>query len=414
MYIFIIILLVSILIVTMLLLPFFFSSKSNHCLVPEPSDSEELVLSVCSEDIRWVDKFALLYDKITVFNQCNQSLYFNSKNVIVLNYQSSRDHAFLSYIVDRYDDLPKFIEFTDGNRQPRRKYMESIQADQFSTTANQLRKTSKREYLQLMKNRFSTDVPWLKILTRVHPLVVVAIFKNEAHIMKEWLQHYTRQGVTHFYLINNGSTDNWELETMGFPVTVHTDTVKHKQISHYNSYFLHKIKKEAEWLFVVDLDEFMYARLGFRDIPEYLQSVSEDVGQISVQWLMFGSCGHVKQPESVINGFVKRLDYDKPIEKDFLNSKSICRTRDIKIFDIHNSVQFRKELSIQMNSEDCVKKSPLHLNHYAIQSLEFFTNVKMTRGDVQSKKYVTVRNLEYFNKYDCNEIEDTELAKLAQ
>ena len=38
-------------------------------------------------------------------------------------------------------------------------------------------------------------------------LSIVAVFKNEAMGMEEWLNHYIMQGVEHFYLIDNGSTD---------------------------------------------------------------------------------------------------------------------------------------------------------------------------------------------------------------
>ena len=36
-----------------------------------------------------------------------------------------------------------------------------------------------------------------------------AIFKNEAHIMKEWIEHYLYHGIEHIYLINDFSTDNF-------------------------------------------------------------------------------------------------------------------------------------------------------------------------------------------------------------
>lgn len=36
-----------------------------------------------------------------------------------------------------------------------------------------------------------------------------AIFKNESHILKEWIEHYFYHGVEHIYLINDNSTDNF-------------------------------------------------------------------------------------------------------------------------------------------------------------------------------------------------------------
>jgi hypothetical protein len=38
-----------------------------------------------------------------------------------------------------------------------------------------------------------------------YKLAVGSIFKNEAHIFREWLEHYINQGVEKFYLIDNGS-----------------------------------------------------------------------------------------------------------------------------------------------------------------------------------------------------------------
>lgn len=40
-------------------------------------------------------------------------------------------------------------------------------------------------------------------------LVVAAMFKNEADILSEWMEHHMWQGVEHFYLITNNSTDRW-------------------------------------------------------------------------------------------------------------------------------------------------------------------------------------------------------------
>ena len=40
-------------------------------------------------------------------------------------------------------------------------------------------------------------------------LCLVAIFKNESHILQEFINHYIKQGVDRFLFIDNGSTDNY-------------------------------------------------------------------------------------------------------------------------------------------------------------------------------------------------------------
>jgi hypothetical protein len=35
------------------------------------------------------------------------------------------------------------------------------------------------------------------------------MFKNEAAIMREWIEHYLSEGVDHFYFLDDGSSDNF-------------------------------------------------------------------------------------------------------------------------------------------------------------------------------------------------------------
>lgn len=40
-------------------------------------------------------------------------------------------------------------------------------------------------------------------------LSIGAIFKNEANIFQEWIDHHLYHGVEHFYLLNDHSTDEY-------------------------------------------------------------------------------------------------------------------------------------------------------------------------------------------------------------
>jgi hypothetical protein len=61
-------------------------------------------------------------------------------------------------------------------------------------------------------------------------------------------------------------------------------------------------------------------------------------------------------------------------------------------------------------SERRLADSKIHLNHYAIQSVERFQRIKMQRGDVNSKDFEEARTMNYFSSYDHNEYLDDELA----
>ena len=50
-------------------------------------------------------------------------------------------------------------------------------------------------------------------------------------------------------------------------------------------------------------------------------------------------------------------------------------------------------------SAETFDNQKIRLNHYLIQSFEYFTNVKMTRGDVSVLQNETIRDLNYFENY---------------
>ena len=106
-------------------------------------------------------------------------------------------------------------------------------------------------------------------------LSVCAVFKNEAHVLREWIEHYIAEGVEHFYLINNNSNDNYMNILNRYikrgMITLkdssvewkYADSNAHKHIFNDNVY---KHRFETKWMIMVDLDEFMYGRKG-RNMP---------------------------------------------------------------------------------------------------------------------------------------------------
>ena len=54
-----------------------------------------------------------------------------------------------------------------------------------------------------------------------------AIFKNESHILKEWIDHYFFHGVDHIYLINDNSNDNY--------LTILEQYIKDNKVTLYNT-----------------------------------------------------------------------------------------------------------------------------------------------------------------------------------
>jgi len=277
-------------------------------------------------------------------------------------------------------------------------------------------------------------------------LCLVAIFKNESHILKEWIEHYLNQGVDKIFLIDNGSTDNYYSILQPYistgKVDLVKDTKKHAQRELYNKHFLHKCKA-YDWVIVCDLDEFIYGRKYCNSIKDFLSKIHPSFSQVFIPWKMFGSNGYdtmeQEQPSSVLSTFTKRINnndirhnrfrsftYKGPIK--YIFSKCIVRTKYLLKIGVHHSetsnnrnmtsyvlqnnhINTNKDF-VEIN-EDIIENSALHLNHYAIQSLNWFMKVKATRGDNCSVSNDNVRNIEYFNEYNFNDMDDSELSNIS-
>lgn len=267
---------------------------------------------------------------------------------------------------------------------------------------------------------------------------IVAIFKNESEIIKEWIEHYLNEGCSKFFLIDNGSTDNYLPIIEKYKDKIHlvVDVKKHAQAELYNKYFLSEIKK-YEWTVICDLDEFIYSRNKFKTIKHFLSSVENTVSQIAINWKIFGSNGFntidKKEPKSVINSFTKRIDYSKNTGFQGVNEiigdikmnfcKCIVRNNRVLRLNIHYS-NVKPDFTIDSNFK-IIKKLPfipcnekilasqnLHLNHYAIRSIDWFTRVKMTRGSAASQRGSNIKSkISYFYSFDkvSNDIYDLEL-----
>ena len=134
------------------------------------------------------------------------------------------------------------------------------------------------------------------------------MFKNESHIIKEWTEHYIKEGVDHFYLIDNGSTDSYlkEIENNFSNISIIHDSGSGIQTRIYSDWLKSSLIR-SKWVLIVDMDEFVYAKNGFNTIKDFLKQKCESYNQIVVPMAIFTSNNHIQQPPSVIQGFTERL-----------------------------------------------------------------------------------------------------------
>lgn len=257
----------------------------------------------------------------------------------------------------------------------------------------------------------------------IYKLSVMAMFKNESWIIKEWIEHYLTEGVEHFYLIDNGSTDDYEnkiTEYMKY-ITLTKDSTRlpyGTQSYLCNKIYLDVIKNETEWIIICDIDEYIYARNGYEKITYLLDTMSSNIETIWIPWKVFGSNGNIQQPSSVISGFTKRSNQPD----SFLgHGKSIVRAKNLVNFgccghyvEVENNSTIHTPNKdnyylFDFNENSCSKFN-LSLNHYMLLSEEYYTNIKCNRGGGESgmvKKY----SLDFFRESDINNnvVHDDEL-----
>jgi hypothetical protein len=258
----------------------------------------------------------------------------------------------------------------------------------------------------------------------MYQISVLAMFKNESMIIKNWIEHYLREGVEHFYLIDNGSTDDYyeKIKVYDKYITLTKDRtrlIKGTQTFLFNKIYLEIIKKETNWIIICDIDEYIYARNGYNQIMDVLNDYPDNVEKIWLPWKNFGSNGNKKQPNNIIKSFTKR---NKECKKNDGFGKIICRTANLaRIMTCGHIVRLNQNNimytancenldDFNLNEENC-NKLHLHLNHYMLMSEEYYIKVKSVRGGGESGltgKY-DMNSFHNFNKFH-NEITDNELA----
>ena len=222
----------------------------------------------------------------------------------------------------------------------------------------------------------------------IYNISVLAILKNETMNLKVWLDHYIWQGVDHFYLIDNNSTDNplSIINDYKSVVTYEKLDEPHSQLPYYKYMFKkYKINKNTKWLIVADLDEFWFSPFNNENLKTKLNKCHKYV--IYSNWLMFGSNGYINHPPDIRTALIKR-------EPDLhILTKWIIRAKKFKSH--HLNIHSIKTSKIAKNKR-IYDNVNFHLNHYPIQSKEFFNKVKKTRGDAVHKGTDNIRDDNYF------------------
>lgn len=249
-------------------------------------------------------------------------------------------------------------------------------------------------------------------------LALVLIAKDEAQYLEEWINFHVKQGVSHFFIYDNDSSDNTCEVLRPFIesglVTYEKLTGKCRQYDAYNI-AVNNYGRKYKYMAMIDADEFLFVLEGtlYGFIDEFMNAHPE-AGGLGVNWLVFGSSGHEKKTEGgVLKNFVMCAEKN---DTGNLHIKTICDPLKVLAWINPHYPLYRKgfknlDASGGIITGAFTQKAHLdiiRINHYYTKSKEEFIE-KIKRG--VADKNINIRNMNYFYDSDKNDLRDTEILK---
>jgi hypothetical protein len=222
-------------------------------------------------------------------------------------------------------------------------------------------------------------------------LGVVVIIRNEAPYLEEWLAYHHALGVEHFFIYDNGSTD--ELSSVIEPWVNHgLVTLVHwplpgGQIDAY-SHALRFYGPSVDWLAFFDVDEFVVPLVD-DDIPSVLARFPQ-AADVRIPRVDFGFSGHRRPPEGLtIESFTQVANVFGRDPAKPQRVKSVVQPRSISAVGIHTATVADeprgpdgKPVPGETVGKACWEL--VQLNHYYTRSFEEF-EAKRFRGSATGR-----------------------------
>ncbi len=161
-------------------------------------------------------------------------------------------------------------------------------------------------------------------------IAICAIFKDEAQYILEWLAFHKMMGVDLFVLYDNGSTDGSadliRRSSFARNVTIIDWPGPAAQIPAYQDFCAHHAAR-YDWAAIIDVDEFIVPAACGSIREVLMRRIYSNYSAILLQWLVFGSSGHVHRPAGlVIENYTRRLPESLPAN---LHVKSLVRGQSV-------------------------------------------------------------------------------------
>ena len=249
----------------------------------------------------------------------------------------------------------------------------------------------------MFKKLFRSRPPYL------YEVAVCCIVKDEEYL-PEWVDYHLTVGVQHFYIYDNESaipvSETLKSYIKQGQVTVVPIAGKIQQMIAYGL-CLKNYGQFCKWIAFIDADEFIVPKEPV-SLPEFLVPY-EPYGGLGINWLVFGSNGHVAKPAGPqIESYTTRTEKSNPINDHI---KSIVQPKYVKPIP-SGPHHFHYKLGKFSVNEDFKRfKGPysphstnkIQLNHYWLRSETDFKE-KLQRGRADKNSPELARKMEDFHQ----------------
>lgn len=246
-------------------------------------------------------------------------------------------------------------------------------------------------------------------------LAISSIQRNRGKWIVEWLAFHMLVGFTRFNLYAH-KTDDGMTETLAklarhHDIKLHLlDVQPQPQLLAYQHAY-NAYGDDCDWMAFIDGDEFLHPTAAQTMEQALAAFDASPASALAVNWVCYGSNGHVQDPCDLV-----LADYPRHSGPDFLPNrhvKSIVRGRQqlgvggSHVFDTcHGTVDsLQRPVTSGWMRELVPTYEHFRINHYAVQSLEFFRRTKQTMGAADGNPQL-LRPDSWFQEYDRNELDD--------
>jgi hypothetical protein len=222
-------------------------------------------------------------------------------------------------------------------------------------------------------------------------VVAVAVVRNEAIYIAEWLEFHLHVGVECFFLYDNNSTDGlpcvlWPYRLSGIVNYMWWPGIA-VQLACYQ-YALNSLRQVALWVAFIDVDEFIVP-VTSNTVCDFLKQF-DGCGGVTLSWLVYGSGGQLNHTGGMV---IERFqDYAPPefrwngIVKSIVNPRLTLTMSYHEANYVHGYQSCDTDHHLNSGWVPWENRRRLHdrmrINHYFAKSYqEFLQKIKRGRAD---------------------------------